>query len=91
MLQSKFHELPSFKYATGADHAKIELKEVSVFLKNQVQLARGQDSKGCLLVGRPRDRDDAARTCRRGEARVSFFSGAASEFVELFVYMGASR
>ncbi|KAK4434670.1 ATP-dependent zinc metalloprotease FTSH, chloroplastic [Sesamum alatum] len=85
--KSKFHEVPesgvTFADVAGADQAKLELQEVVDFLKNPDKYTAlgAKILKGCVLVG----------PSVAGEAGVPFFSWAASEFVELFVVVGASR
>ncbi|KAF8092775.1 hypothetical protein N665_0401s0022 [Sinapis alba] len=95
--KSKFQEVPetgvSFADVAGADQAKLELQEVVDFLKNPDKYTAlgAKIPKGCLLVGPPGTGKTLLARAVAGEAGVPFFSCAASEFVELFVGVGASR
>ncbi|CAL9129360.1 unnamed protein product [Musa textilis] len=95
--KSKFQEVPetgvTFADVAGADQAKLELQEVVDFLKNPDKYTAlgAKIPKGCLLVGPPGTGKTLLARAVAGEAGVSFFSCAASEFVELFVGVGASR
>jgi cell division protease FtsH len=95
--QSKFQEVPEtgvlFEDVAGVDGAKIELQEVVDFLKNPDKYTRlgAKIPKGCLLVGPPGTGKTLIAKAVAGEAGVPFFSCAASEFVEMFVGVGASR
>ena len=73
--------------------AKLELQEVVDFLKNPDKYTAlgAKIPKGCLLVGPPGTGKTLLAKAIAGEAGVPFFSCAASEFVELFVGVGASR
>lgn len=75
------------------DGAKLELQEVVDFLKNPDKYTQlgAKIPKGCLLVGPPGTGKTLLAKAIAGEAGVPFFSCAASEFVELFVGVGASR
>ena len=75
------------------DGAKTELQEVVDFLKNPDKYTAlgAKIPKGCLLVGPPGTGKTLLAKAVAGEAGVPFFSCAASEFVELFVGVGASR
>jgi len=77
----------------GVDGAKLELMEVVDFLKNPDKYTKlgAKIPKGCLLVGPPGTGKTLIAKAVAGEAGVPFFSCAASEFVELFVGVGASR
>lgn len=77
----------------GVDGAKLELQEVVDFLKNPDKYTAlgAKIPKGCLLVGPPGTGKTLLAKAIAGEAGVPFFSCAASEFVELFVGVGASR
>ncbi|KAI3460454.1 hypothetical protein Pfo_017117 [Paulownia fortunei] len=94
---SKFQEVPetgvTFADVAGADQAKLELQEVVDFLKNPDKYTAlgAKIPKGCLLVGPPGTGKTLLARAVAGEAGVPFFSCAASEFVELFVGVGASR
>jgi cell division protease FtsH len=95
--KSKFQEVPetgvTFLDVAGADQAKLELQEVVDFLKNPDKYTAlgAKIPKGCLLVGPPGTGKTLLARAVSGEAGVPFFSCAASEFVELFVGVGASR
>ena len=77
----------------GVEGAKLELQEVVDFLKNPDKYTAlgAKIPKGCLLVGPPGTGKTLLAKAIAGEAGVPFFSCAASEFVELFVGVGASR
>eukprot|EP00891_Asterochloris_glomerata_P003657 jgi/Astpho2/3657/Aster-07859 len=95
--KSKFQEVPetgiTFDDVAGVEQAKIELQEVVDFLKNPDKYTAlgAKIPKGCLLVGPPGTGKTLLAKAIAGEAGVPFFSCAASEFVELFVGVGASR
>ena len=95
--KSKFQEIPetgvTFVDVAGVDGAKLELQEVVDFLKNPDKYTQlgAKIPKGCLLVGPPGTGKTLLSKAVAGEAGVPFFSCAASEFVELFVGVGASR
>lgn len=83
----------TFKDVAGADEALEELKEVIDFLKNadKVKSLGGKMPKGILLVGAPGTGKTLIAKAVAGEAGVPFFSTNGSEFVEMFVGVGASR
>ena len=95
--KSKFQEVPDtgvlFEDVAGVDGAKLELQEVVDFLKNPDKYTAlgAKIPKGALLVGPPGTGKTLLAKAVAGEAGVPFFSCAASEFVELFVGVGASR
>jgi len=95
--KSKFQEIPetgvNFADVAGADQAKLELQELVDFLKNPDKYTRlgAKIPKGALLVGPPGTGKTLLAKAVAGEAGTPFFSCAASEFVELFVGVGASR
>ncbi|KAJ9505686.1 hypothetical protein QJQ45_022439 [Haematococcus lacustris] len=95
--KSKFQEVPetgvTFADVAGCDGAKLELQEVVDFLKNPDKYTAlgAKIPKGCLLVGPPGTGKTLLAKAVAGEAGTPFFSCAASEFVELFVGVGASR
>jgi cell division protease FtsH len=95
--KSKFQEVPDtgvlFEDVAGVDGAKLELREVVDFLKNPEKYTKlgAKIPKGVLLVGPPGTGKTLLAKAVAGEAGVPFFSCAASEFVELFVGVGASR
>ncbi|MFN8420672.1 MAG: ATP-dependent zinc metalloprotease FtsH, partial [Anaerolineae bacterium] len=83
----------TFEDVAGADEAKEELKEVVEFLKEPekfIQLG-ARIPKGVLLVGHPGTGKTLLAKAVAGEAGVPFFSISGSEFVEMFVGVGASR
>ncbi|MGR8952411.1 MAG: ATP-dependent zinc metalloprotease FtsH [Gammaproteobacteria bacterium] len=83
----------SFKDVAGADSAKQELSESIDFLKNpeKIQKLGGRMPKGVLLVGQPGTGKTLLARAVSGEAGVPFFNISASEFIELFVGVGAAR
>ena len=82
-----------FADVAGVDEAKTELVEIVDFLKNpqKYQKLGGRIPKGVLLVGPPGTGKTLLAKAVAGEADVPFFSISGSEFVELFVGMGAAR
>jgi cell division protease FtsH len=82
-----------FKDAAGVDEAKEELIEIVEFLKSPDKFTRlgGKLPKGVLLVGPPGTGKTLLARAVAGESHVPFFSMSGSEFVELFVGMGAAR
>ncbi|MFB9949337.1 ATP-dependent zinc metalloprotease FtsH [Rhizobium puerariae] len=83
----------TFKDVAGVDEAKDELKEIVDFLKDPVGYGRlgGRMPKGVLLVGPPGTGKTLLARAVAGEAAVPFFSISGSEFVEMFVGVGAAR
>lgn len=83
----------SFADVAGVDEAKEELKEVIEFLKTPEKFRRlgGKIPKGILLVGPPGTGKTLLAKAVAGEAGVPFFSTSGSEFVEMFVGVGAAR
>jgi len=83
----------TFEDAAGVDEAKEELVEVIEFLKSPEKFTRlgGKLPKGILLVGPPGTGKTLLARAVAGESGVPFFSMSGSEFVELFVGMGAAR
>ncbi len=83
----------TFADVAGIDEAREELVEVVDFLKNPPKYLRlgGTIPKGVLLVGPPGTGKTLLARAVAGEARVPFFEMSASEFVEMFVGVGASR
>ena len=82
-----------FSDVAGVDEAKTELREVVDFLKNPKEYGRlgGRMPKGLLLVGPPGTGKTLLARAVAGEAEVPFFSINGSEFVEMFVGLGAAR
>jgi cell division protease FtsH len=83
----------SFKDVAGIDEAKDELEEIVSFLKDPKKFSRlgGRIPKGVLLVGSPGTGKTLLARAIAGEAGVPFFSISGSDFVEMFVGVGASR
>ena len=83
----------TFADVAGIDEAETELQEVVEFLKNpeKFQKLGGRIPKGVLLVGGPGTGKTLLAKAVAGEAKVPFFSISGSEFVEMFVGVGASR
>jgi len=83
----------TFEDVAGIDEAKAELQEVVEFLKSPDKFQRlgGRIPKGVLLVGPPGTGKTLLAKAVAGEAKVPFFSISGSEFVEMFVGVGASR
>jgi cell division protease FtsH len=82
-----------FEDVAGVDEAKDELREVVDFLKSPAQYSRlgGRMPKGVLLIGPPGTGKTLLAKAVAGEAKVPFFSISGSEFVEMFVGVGAAR
>ncbi|MEZ4598653.1 MAG: ATP-dependent zinc metalloprotease FtsH [Syntrophotaleaceae bacterium] len=83
----------TFKDVAGIDEAKDELEEIVSFLKDPKKFSRlgGRIPKGVLLVGSPGTGKTLLARAIAGEAGVPFFSISGSDFVEMFVGVGASR
>jgi cell division protease FtsH len=83
----------TFADAAGLDEAKAELEEIIEFLKNPHKFKRlgGKIPKGVLLLGPPGTGKTLLARCVAGEAGVPFLSMSGSDFVEMFVGVGASR
>lgn len=83
----------TFKDVAGQDEAKNELQEIIEFLKEpqKFQKLGGRIPKGVLLMGSPGTGKTLLARAVAGEANVSFFSISGSDFVEMFVGVGASR
>jgi AFG3 family protein len=83
----------TFADAAGLDEAKEEVKEVVEFLKNPSKFTKlgGKIPKGALLVGPPGTGKTLLAKAVAGEAGVPFFSLSGSDFVEMFVGVGAAR
>jgi cell division protease FtsH len=82
-----------FKDVAGLEEAKVEVKEIVDFLKNPKKYTDlgGKIPKGALLVGPPGTGKTLLAKAVAGEANVPFFSISGSDFVEMFVGVGASR
>ncbi len=83
----------TFKDVAGCGEAKEELQEIIEFLKNPAKFQKlgGKIPKGVLLAGSPGTGKTLMAKAVAGEAGVPFFSSSGSEFVEMFVGVGASR
>lgn len=83
----------TFDDVAGQDEAKESLKEIVDFIKNQEKYTKigAKLPKGALLVGPPGTGKTLLAKAIAGEAKVPFFSISGSEFVQMFVGMGASR
>src|SRR5215207_5263251 len=83
----------TFADVAGADEAKQELQEIIEFLKDPQKFTKlgGRLPKGCLLVGPPGTGKTLLARAVAGEAGRPFFSMSGSDFVEMFVGVGASR
>ena len=83
----------TFKDVAGVDEAKEELKEIIEFLREaqKFQKLGGRIPKGVLLIGPPGTGKTLLARAVAGEANVPFFSISGSDFVEMFVGVGASR
>ena len=92
-LQSGKKSKITFADVAGCDEAKEELREIIEFLKDPQKFQRlgGKIPKGVLLYGAPGTGKTLLAKAVAGEAGVPFFSSSGSEFVEMFVGVGASR
>jgi cell division protease FtsH len=83
----------TFKDVAGVEEAKEELEEIIAFLRDPAKFQRlgGRIPKGVLLFGPPGTGKTLLAKAVAGEADVPFFSASGSEFVEMFVGVGASR
>ncbi|CAN7941714.1 unnamed protein product, partial [Ixodes pacificus] len=83
----------TFEDVAGIDEAKEELVEIVEFLKHRQKFQKlgGRIPKGCLLTGPPGTGKTLLARAIAGEASVPFFSISGSDFVEMFVGVGASR
>jgi len=83
----------TFKDVAGCDETKEELKDIVDYLKNpkKYRLLGGELPKGVLLYGPPGTGKTLLARAIAGEANVPFFTSSGSEFVEMFVGVGASR
>ena len=92
-LLTEHHGRVTFDDVAGIDEAKTELEEVVAFLRDPSRFQRlgGKIPKGVLLVGPPGTGKTLLARAIAGEAEVPFFTISGSDFVEMFVGVGASR
>ncbi|MGE3260268.1 MAG: ATP-dependent zinc metalloprotease FtsH [Bacteriovoracia bacterium] len=92
-LMNESNNRVTFKDVAGVDEAKEELQEIIAFLKDPKKFTRlgGRIPKGVLLMGPPGTGKTLLAKAIAGEAGVPFFSISGSDFVEMFVGVGASR
>ncbi|MDI1296506.1 MAG: ATP-dependent zinc metalloprotease FtsH [bacterium] len=92
-LLTEKHGKVTFQDVAGIDEAREELEEIVEFLKDPTKFARlgGKIPKGALLVGSPGTGKTLLARAIAGEAGVPFFTISGSDFVEMFVGVGASR
>ncbi|MAR57078.1 MAG: cell division protein FtsH [Rickettsiales bacterium] len=92
-MLTEMSEKVTFENVAGVDEAKEELVEIVDFLKDpqKFQKLGGKIPKGCLLVGPPGTGKTLLARAIAGEAGVPFFTISGSDFVEMFVGVGASR
>jgi cell division protease FtsH len=92
-LLTEKHGKVTFQDVAGIDEAREELEEIVEFLKDPHKFSRlgGKIPKGALLVGSPGTGKTLLARAIAGEAGVPFFSISGSDFVEMFVGVGASR
>ncbi|HEV8320809.1 MAG TPA: ATP-dependent metallopeptidase FtsH/Yme1/Tma family protein, partial [Myxococcota bacterium] len=92
-LLSDHHRKVTFNDVAGIDEAKEELEEIIAFLKDPKKFTRlgGRIPKGVLMMGPPGTGKTLLARAIAGEAGVPFFSISGSDFVEMFVGVGASR
>jgi len=93
LFDSKNQDNVSFKNVAGLEGAKYEVEEIVDFLKNPKKYTElgGKIPKGALLIGPPGTGKTLLAKAVAGEAKVPFFSLSGSDFVEMFVGVGASR
>ena len=86
-------KMPSFDDVAGLESAKVEVREIVEFLKNPESYTTlgAKIPRGIMLVGPPGTGKTLLAKAVAGEAKVPFFSLSGSEFVEMFVCVGASR
>jgi cell division protease FtsH len=92
LLTENQHKI-TFSDVAGVEEAKDDLQEIIAFLKDPKKFTKlgGRIPKGCLLVGPPGTGKTLLARAVAGEAGVPFFSISGSDFVEMFVGVGASR
>ena len=92
-LLTERHGRVTFDDVAGVDEAKTDLQEIVEFLRDPQKFQRlgGRIPRGCLLVGPPGTGKTLIARAVAGEANVPFFTISGSDFVEMFVGVGASR
>ena len=92
-ILTKEHHQVTFENVAGIEEAKDELQEIIAFLKDPKKFTKlgGRIPKGVLLIGAPGTGKTLLARAIAGEADVPFFSISGSDFVEMFVGVGASR
>jgi cell division protease FtsH len=92
-LLTENHNQVTFEDVAGVEESKVELEEIIAFLKEPKKFTRlgGRIPKGVLLVGPPGTGKTLLARAVAGEAGVPFYSISGSDFVEMFVGVGASR
>jgi cell division protease FtsH len=92
-ILTKEHQHVTFENVAGIEEAKDELEEIIAFLKDPKKFTKlgGRIPKGVLLIGAPGTGKTLLARAIAGEADVPFFSISGSDFVEMFVGVGASR
>jgi len=92
-LLTERHGRVTFEDVAGVDEAKADLTEIVEFLRDPQKFQRlgGRIPRGCLLVGPPGTGKTLIARAVAGEANVPFFTISGSDFVEMFVGVGASR
>ncbi len=92
-LLTERHGRVTFEDVAGVDEAKVDLQEIVEFLRDPQKFQRlgGRIPRGCLLVGPPGTGKTLIARAVAGEANVPFFTISGSDFVEMFVCVGASR
>jgi cell division protease FtsH len=92
-MMTKDRPRVTFKDVAGVDEAKEELQEIIAFLKNPVKFQKlgGKIPRGVLIMGHPGTGKTLLAKAVAGEANVPFFSISGSDFVEMFVGVGAAR
>ncbi|MEZ5817264.1 MAG: ATP-dependent zinc metalloprotease FtsH [Hyphomicrobiaceae bacterium] len=92
-LLTERHGRVTFEDVAGVDEAKVDLQEIVEFLRDPQKFQRlgGRIPRGCLLVGPPGTGKTLIARAVAGEANVPFFTISGSDFVEMFVGVGASR